>query len=175
MSNWFVFYVQTGREQTACSFLNKLYDKNESVAFVPQVELIFKNSKFVRKNLKPMFPGYVFTESIIEGSAFITQTYRFVRFSKCIFKLLGNKNLNYIKLDENERSFLMGFCDNEYIVEESIGFIKGDNVFITSGPLKGRESVIKKIDRHKRRAEIEMDFMGYLRRVNVALEIVSKI
>jgi len=24
MSNWFVFYAQTGREQTACDFLNKL-------------------------------------------------------------------------------------------------------------------------------------------------------
>ncbi len=54
----------------------------------------------------------------------------------------------------------MGFCDNEYIVEESIGFIKGDNVFITSGPLKGRESVIKKIDRHKRRSGDRNGFYG---------------
>ena len=55
MNNWFVFYVQTGKEQIACDFLNKLFDEEESVAFVPQVELIYRTSKVVRKYLKPIF------------------------------------------------------------------------------------------------------------------------
>lgn len=57
MSNWFVFYVQTGSEQIACNFLNKLFNREDSVAFIPQVEMIFKSSKLIRKELKPMFPG----------------------------------------------------------------------------------------------------------------------
>lgn len=65
-----------------------------------------------------------------------------------------------MKLTEDEKNFLLGFCDDGYIAEESKGFIIGDKIFITSGPLKGRESIIKKIDRHKRRAEIEMTFLG---------------
>jgi transcriptional antiterminator NusG len=36
MGNWYVFHVQTGREQTACDFLNKLFDREESSAFVPK-------------------------------------------------------------------------------------------------------------------------------------------
>jgi hypothetical protein len=31
---------------------------------------------------------------------------------------------------------------DEYIVEDSVRFIIGDKVFVASGPLKGRESII---------------------------------
>lgn len=174
MGNWFVFYVQSGCEQTACNLLNKLLDKG-SEAFIPQVEIVFKNSKFIRKELKPMFPGYVFTNSEVGEIEFISRAYNYARFSRCIFKLLGNQSIDYMKLSEDEKNFLLGFCDDEYVIEESKGLIAGDKIFITSGPLMGRESIIKKIDRHKRRAEIELMYCGDIRRVNVALEIVSRV
>lgn len=175
MGNWFVFYVQTGQEQTACDFLNKLLNREESTAFTPQVELIFKNSRLIRKELKPMFPGYVFTDSTLDERNFINEAYKYVRFSKCIFKLLGNQSIDYMKLSEGEKNYLLGFCDDKYIAEESKGFIIGDKIFINSGPLKGKESIIRKIDRHKRRAEIEMICLGDIRRICVSLEIVSKV
>ena len=175
MDGWYVFFVETGREKAACEFLNKLFDKKESVAFIPQVEIIFRNSKLIRKELRPMFPGYVFTDSDLEEKAFITQAYKFARFSKCIFKLLGTNSIDYMKITEEEKNFLLSFCNDGYVTEESKGFIVGDKIFIISGPVKGRESIIKRIDRHKRRAEIEIAFLGDIRRVNVALEIISKI
>ncbi|NSW92009.1 MAG: antiterminator LoaP [Firmicutes bacterium] len=175
MGNWFVFFVQTGREQTACDFLNKLFDRTESIAFIPQVQLIFKNSKIIRKELKPMFPGYVFTDSELDERTFITQASRFARFSKCIFKLLYNESIDYMKVAEDEKNFLLSLCDDRYVAEESKGFIIGDKIFVTSGPLQCREGIIRKIDRHKRHAEIEMTFLGDKRRVSVSLEIVSKI
>lgn len=175
MSNWFVFFVQIGNEQTACDFLNKLLNREESTAFIPQVELIFKNSKLMRKELKPMFPGYVFTDSTLDERKFISDACKYARFSKSIFKLLGNESTDYMKLSEGEKNYLLGFCDDRYIAEESKGFIVGDKIFIYSGPLKGRESIIKKIDRHKRRAEIEMICLGDIRRISVSLEIASKV
>lgn len=174
MSNWFVFHVQTGEEHKACEFLNKLFNKEESVAFVPQVEIVIKNSQSIRKELRPMFPGYVFTDSILDERIFVNLAYKYARFSKCIFYLLGGEDINYMKLSEDEKEFLLGFCNVDYIVEDSKGFIVGDKVFVTCGPLQGRESVIRKINRHKRRAEIELMWFGDLRRVSVALEIVSK-
>ncbi len=174
MSNWYVLYVKTGSEQTACDFLNKLFDKEESVAFIPQVEIIFNNSNTTSKFLKPMFPGYIFVDSILEERLFVILTYKYTRFSKCILKLLGSENINYMKLCDEEKNFLLGFFNVEYVTEESKGLIVGDKVIITSGPLQGRESVIKKIDRHKRCAEIELTCFGDIRRVRVALEIVSK-
>ena len=73
-----------------------------------------------------------------------------------------------MKLSEDEKKFLLGFCNDEYIVEDSKGFLVGDKVFVNSGLMQGRE-------RHKRRAEIELVWFGDLRRVSFALEIVSKI
>lgn len=175
MSNWFVFHVQTGREQTACDFLNKLFDGEESFAFIPQVEISFKNSKFLRKELKPMFPGYVITDSTLDENIFATEIYKYVRFSKCIFDLLGNGELCHMKLTDNEKNFLLGFCNGEYVAEESKGFIVGEKVYVTSGPLQGRESIIRRIDRHKRRAEIEVIYFGELKRITVAIEIVAKL
>jgi transcriptional antiterminator NusG len=130
MGNWYVFHVQTGREQTACNFLNKLFDREESNAFIPQVELIFKNSKMIRKELKPMFPGYVFTDSILDEELFITQSNKYARFSKCIFELLGRKNIDYIKITNDEKNFLLGFCADGYITEGSKGLIIGDKIIL---------------------------------------------
>jgi len=175
MGNWFVFYVQTGKEQTACNFLNKLFNRDESIAFVPQVELIFRNSMLIKKELKPMFPGYIFADSILDETEFINEACKYVRFSKCIFKLLADRGIDYIKLSESEKNYLLSFCDNSYIAEKSKGFLIGDKIFINSGPLKGRESIIKKIDRHKRRAEIQMTFLGGIKRISVSLEIMSKV
>ncbi len=174
MSNWFIFYVHTGREKTVCDYLNEILDDKKSFAFVPQVEIIFKNLKQTRKELKPMFPGYVITETIIDARSFINQTSRKVRSFKHIINLLGKENPDYMALCEEEKKYLLEFCNDDCIIRESVGFIEGDRIYVASGPLQGRESVIKRIDRHKRRAEIELEFMGNLRRVYVALEIVGK-
>jgi len=175
MANWYVFFVETGREQKACDFLNRFFNIEESVAFFPQIELIFRNSKTIRKELKPMFPGYIFTDSVLNETEFITETYKYIRFSECIYKLLGTENKTYMKVNEYEKNFLLSLSNESCVVEESKGFIVGDKIIVTSGPLAGRESIIKKIDRHKRRAEIEVTFLGDVRRVSVALEIISKI
>jgi transcriptional antiterminator NusG len=175
MGNWFVFYVQTGEEQIACDLLNKLLIKEESISFIPKIKFIYKNSKFIRKELKPMFPGYVFTDSDLDERIFVAKAYELARFSKSIFRLLGNEGIDYMKVPEAEKNYLLGFYDELYVADESKGFIAGDKLIVTSGPLKGRESIIKRIDRHKKRAEIELSCFGAIKRISVALEITAKV
>lgn len=121
-----------------------------------------------------MFPGYVFTDSTLDETNFLKLSNECIKISKNIYKLLGNKNVEYMTLSEMEKNYLLSFCNDKYITEESKGFIVGDKIFINSGPLKGKESIIRKIDRHKRRAEIEMKCLGDKRKIIVSLEIVSK-
>ena len=175
MGNWFIFYVKTGSEQTACNLLNKFFSKEDCVAFIPQVKIIIKSSKIISNYLRPMFPGYVFMDSSLNERLFASLAIKYVRYSECLYKLLGSDDINCMKLSDDEKKFLSGFLNEEYVTEESKGFIVGDKVFISSGPLQGRESVIKKINRHKRRAEIELAFFGNIRRISVALEVVSKV
>ena len=56
----------------------------------------------------------------------------------------------------------------------SEGFIENDRVVITSGPLQGNEGLIRKIDRHKRKAYLEIDMFGRKLKTQVGLEIVRK-
>ena len=175
MSSWFVFFVQTGKEETVCECINDMFLNEESVSFIPKIEMIYKKSKQVRKEFKPMFPSYVFVETQRDGRSFANLAARIVRNSKYIIKLLGKDTPDYMAVHEEEKDFLLEFYDDGYIVGESLGFIEGDMVFINSGPLQGKESIIKRIDRHKRRAEIELELLGDIRRVSVSLEIVEKV
>ena len=53
--------------------------------------------------------------------------------------------------------------------------IVGDRVTITEGPLAGYESYIKKINRHKMEAVVQIEMMNAPRDVTVGLEIVKKL
>ena len=57
----------------------------------------------------------------------------------------------------------------------SEGIIVGDKVTILSGPLKGMESTIQKIDRHKRKAWLNLEMFGRMQLVEVGVEIVKKV
>ena len=61
------------------------------------------------------------------------------------------------------------------IVLNSSGIKVDRNIYIQEGPLKGKESNLKKVDRHKRRAYIELYFMGMTRQVIVGLEVKTAI
>lgn len=73
-----------------------------------------------------------------------------------------------------ETPFLKLLCQEENLIGISKGIIKDGKSIITSGPLKGRECLIRRIDRHKRTAEIEIPLADTSMRVTVGLEIYEK-
>lgn len=73
-----------------------------------------------------------------------------------------------------EAPYLKKLCDGGSLIEISRGIIRNGVIVVTSGPLKGRESLIRKIDRHKRTAEIEIPFGGSQKQITVGLEIYEK-
>lgn len=42
-----------------------------------------------------------------------------------------------------------------------------------AGPLKGKEGLIKAVDRRKNRAKIGLEFMGIMREVEVGIEVLK--
>ena len=56
----------------------------------------------------------------------------------------------------------------------SRGIIKDGVPVVTEGPLKGREQLIKRIDRHKRTAKLGVPFEGKTIEITVGLEIYQK-
>lgn len=170
-SNWFVFFVQTGRENKVCEYLNQ----EKMFAFVPLVEDISKFARRLGREIKPMFRGYVLVESDLDGLSFIKATRELRRRNRYIIRLLGTEHPDHMTLEQEEKEFLLSFCDDEHVVRKSIGVIEGDKVIINSGPLVGEESKIIKIDRHKRKAIIKIPILGDIRNIDVPLEIITKI
>lgn len=162
--------VPGGRECAARDLLTKLLDGLIGECFVPLYESMRRRDGAWKRESMRLFPGYVFvtTDDIIKLSQHLNQLPFFA-------KVIGGRNESYVPLLPEEVSWLQALTNVEtHTVELSTGVIEGDEVKIWKGPLKGQEARIKKIDRHKRLAYVEMHMFGRTKVIKVGLEIVSK-
>ncbi|MCC8168312.1 MAG: antiterminator LoaP [Clostridiales bacterium] len=114
------------------------------------------------------FPGYVFLVSDDEE-----KLYRYLKGIPRFTRMLGTGN-EVVPLNEREVVYLKQFGGKEHIAQMSEGIIEGDRVKVLMGPLKGMEAFIKKIDRHKRKAYLELELFGRTQSVEMGLEIAVK-
>ncbi|QNU66244.1 antiterminator LoaP [Ruminiclostridium herbifermentans] len=170
---WYVLFVHTGREFRVEQLIKKRLDSEKFRPFVPLHEKIIKISGIVKKEVSPLFPSYVFIESEVPSQEFIEKVSPLIHNSLDIVHLLKYSD-SEIAIREAERKKLLSLYNDNYCIESSKAIIEGDKIYITDGPLIGQESIIKRVDRHKRRAWIEIDLMGDTKLINVAIEIVKK-
>lgn len=171
-TNWYVLFVMGGKEKQICEFLNQEYDNWK--AFIPSIEIIHVKQGKEYLVERPMFPSYLFIESNITQKEF-----------QNLLKESKQKKTGIIKelkfdeetpaLRDYERDYLEGLLGSNYKVKPSIGYIENDRVTITDGALKGYESHIIKIDRHKKKAILSLDLLDKEINVTVSLEIMKKI
>lgn len=168
-SKWYVMQVRTGTEENICIQCKK--DIEEDVlekCFLPYYEEKRRVQGEWRTLKKILFPGYVF--AITKD---MEKLYQQLKKVIGLTKLLGTGR-EIIPLTENEVVFLSRFGGEDQIVTMSEGIIIGSKVIVNSGPLQGMEGYIRKIDRHKRKAYLEIPFFGRTQNIQVGLEIVEK-
>ena len=56
----------------------------------------------------------------------------------------------------------------------SEGYLVGSELVVSDGPLIDYQGKVMKIDRHKRTAVLELEFLGRKTKVTVGLEVVRK-
>lgn len=171
---FYVLFVRTGQEYKVEQLLKERLERDLFVPFIPLHEKIFKAYGNVRKEIKPLFPSYVFIETDVSSREFIERISNLVYASPDILRVLKYSDMEYA-MKESERQMLLNLCNDNRCIESSTGIIEGDKIIIVEGPLKGLESIVKKINRHKRQALIEINFMGEIRLVSVTLEIAEKL
>lgn len=117
---------------------------------------------------KTLYPGYLFV--VTEELEKLREELKTV---EGLTKLIGTGE-TIVPLSQEEVGFLKRFGGENQVVEMSEGIIEQSKVIVTSGPLKGIEGFIKKIDRHKRKAYLEIPMFGRIQNVQVGLEIIAK-
>lgn len=168
--NWYVVQVKNGHEkETAnkCCFLISKDILKE--CFIPEYITKKKYQGEWKDKQEVLFKGYIFLIS-----DHIDELYSELKKIPDYTKVIGKKKEEIYPLHSGEIEFLKSFENDKHVVEMSIGFIEGDTIFITEGPLQGKEGLITKIDRHKRIANISIDIFGKITTAKVGLEIVSK-
>ena len=171
---WYVLFVKSGKERKVEQFLSEQLDKKISLPFIPLQEILFRKAGVLKRELKLLFPGYVFIESMLPSQQFIKEVNTIIKRCGDIIGLLKYSDTE-ISMKETEKNMMISLCNNEHCIEASYGVIEGDAIRVFEGPLKGLESVVRKVNRHKREALIEIEIMGGARLVTVALEVVEKV
>lgn len=168
--NWYAVQVRSNREDEIVRACDVLVDKHAlNECFIPRCKK--------RKKIKGqwydieeiLFRGYVFMIS-----DHIDELFNELKKIPALTKLLGNDGENIYPIYKEEALFLTRFGGSQHIVEISSGCIEGDAICITSGPLMGQEGNIRKIDRHKRIAYVDVSLFGQITTVQVGLEIISR-
>jgi len=168
--HWHVIQVIGGQETKV---VEKIQSKSFH-AFIPKRVRILRKQGKIERIEEPLFPGYVFIETDKEYTHFRLHLEKHIRPVKGVIRLLKHDNEGLETILPHERMFIERFTDTDKLVQPSIGFIEGDRIVVTSGPLMGQESLIRKINRHKRTAELEISMFGREQSVSVSLEIITK-
>ena len=79
------------------------------------------------------------------------------------------------RIEPEEEAFLRRLCGEKHHLGMSRGYIQNGVTHVANGPLRGMERQIRRIDRHKRVADVaaEDDAIGF-RTVLAGLEITEK-
>ncbi|MDY2596825.1 MAG: antiterminator LoaP [Oliverpabstia sp.] len=167
---WYVIQVHTGTEENVCQQCEKVMDSSVlEGCFIPRFQ---KKKRFLGEwhmQNEILFPGYVFlvTEQLDELVDSLKQV-------NGMAKLLKTGD-EITPLSQQEVALLKKMGNEKQEVEMSIGVIEGDKVHIFEGPLQGMEGLIRKIDRHKRMAYLEVEMFGRMVEMRAGLEIIEKI
>lgn len=170
MEKWYAVQVKTGKEQDTADLCRKIIDVEILLeSFIPRYERMKRYQGVWHKEQLPMFPGYIFlaTEQVEE------LFYRLKAVPE-LTKILGD-GVMFIPIRDEEKALLLNLGNENHVTEISSGYLVDERVVILSGPMKGMEGKIKKIDRHKRMAVLGVRMFGAFVDVRVGVEIVERL
>lgn len=159
--------VTTGKEEQILDMIKK-YGAQEYLkeCFIPKYERRRKYLGQWHQEEAVLFPGYIF---IISDE--VEDLYLALKQVPQLTKLLGVGE-KWTPMTKEDIEIMERLSGKDRVVRFSEGYMVGNKVVVLEGPLQGMEGVIKKIDRHKRKAYLEIPMFGRVLNAQVGLEIV---
>lgn len=162
---WCVLATKVGREELIQQMCKRHINKKiYSRCMFPLCEQREHYRGTWHTKLEKVFPGYLFFDT---GDP--DELSRQLRKEK----IMAQNDKLFVLTPEDVRCLF--FFKKKGAFPMSRGIIVNGRLTILSGPLVGEESRIAKVDRHKRRAWLQMELFGKPHMVVVGLEIPQKI
>ena len=165
---WYVIQVYTGRElEIAQQCRDRVTEDGEDV-FVPLAERWTKIHGERTLITSRLFPGYVFieTEKIEDFHERLKRIYAMTKVLR-----IGE---DMIPIQKEEEEYLRRLCGEEHVVKYSEGYLEGDKLVVTSGPLKDFAGNVKKVLRHKRLVVMEVPLLGRTVEVTLGMGVLER-
>ena len=161
---WYVIQTKPKKEEEATSYLST---KGVEI-FSPLLETFTSRNLKVTKELKPLFPGYIF------GKFDLWQNYPLVRWAKGVKCVLGFGRYP-IPVSEEVIEIIRGRTDSHGIVREADPFKLNDVVRITSGPMRDLLGIFERWVSDSDRVRILLNLIGYQPAVELHYSMIEKV
>lgn len=167
---WYVIQVLKGREDVMAVLIGRVVpaealDECFSPKYVTEAKV---RGDWVPVQ-KDLFPGYL----IAVTNDPLTLEQHLLRMDEFARVLMQGDT--FVPLAKDEVELIAAFTQpGQRVVPMSRGFKEGDQVTVTSGPLVGRDYLIKSINRRKSLAFLEVNLCGRALTTRVGLAVLSK-
>ena len=166
--NWYAIFVKTGEEENVRQYFDYHFNQLDYKLFIPKKKINERKNGKVYCVVKTLFPGYVFIQMVMD-----IKLYYIIKYIPKVYKILNYTDEFYSKIDNEEMQMILNLTDDNNIIGYSKILVENSKIFIKSGPLKGLEGFIKKIDKKKSRLKIALNLMGTERIVELGIELIK--
>ena len=166
---WYVIQVQARHEEAVVQKCRDRVLLPGEQAFVIMAERMFRKKEGWEKQLHPAFQKYVFAE--MED----VEDFRIrLRKIKELAKLLEiGGDITPIRPEEQE--LLLELGGDDHIIRISEGYMEGEKLVVTDGPLKGLEGTVKRVNPRQHMVEIVTSLLGEESVVRLGVELVQRV
>lgn len=201
----YVLHTKGGKEQYLADLLTntvlRLYPESANRIYVPYKAVLTKSAQTGQKWIEEktiLFPNYVFVESnqieifnthlyepgfdtgyhlIGKGSARLPKgSYRSMTGIKQKGPKIETAGQRYIfPVSDEDMDRIRALMNADDFVAISRGIKENGRVRFISGPLVGHEADVVTINRHGRYAKVLIEFLGEMRQVDVAVEVLNAV
>jgi len=164
MENWYVIQTKPKKEEEANSYLST----RGVEIFSPLMETFALKNGRMNKELKPLFPGYIF------GKFDLEQNYPLVRWGRGVKKVLGFGGYP-TSISEEVVEIIKEKTDTEGIVRVKQNFKTNDVIRIKTGPLKDLLAIFERWVSDSERVRILLNLIGYQPAVEMHYSMIEKV
>lgn len=160
---WYVLHVQTGKE----SEIRKQLSRKGYTAYVPVEMRAIRSGGNWQDKPYTLFPGYLFIDLELDDEVY----YR-VKSTPGVIRFLGHESP--APLREGEEQYILSICNRGRPIKPSrVRILPDGSAEVIGGILSEMRGQIVKINKHSRRAIVEMSVCGCPKQIKLSVDIVE--